>query len=861
MASTRSYEFIVGPETSTAPTVGTPSQSVDIVTLGFANTTYAGRVYWGNSVADTTALKAIGTTGDNARADTQVRMKDDNQTLWKFDASSTATEDGTTVIQPTSGTGRWLSAGGSSGGSSGTASASELLQTQNEIAGYGLTTRALDNSVRTSGLEIPAHTYFTGNLIENYTSGGATAKVVWNPVVVFDTDKDYDSITNWAAVGAGTTLAATAGSTKVGSNHFSFNKDGSAVSASIRHTLAAQTLSVGANYRVYFWVDMPSVTGLSNIFVKIMGAATTDFSKWDLTTNSAGGALATGYNLMFVDIANTAASSTGGTAWTTSQLARYVEVGVTTSSAGQTYTGIKFAGLWFSHGDIAAWAPKYLEFTVADTSNKNDFKIDSTTTTQDGIVTLAATVAQNYTAGLAAAARAIWYRSSLSWSQAGLIGYNTGLTSGTIALEEELRLTRVLRESLSANYGAFVDMYTPQIYKVTTVGGSTIGVADSENHSANLLNGDSVHIFTTTYSAGEPHFTLLATRAMTAGSSHSSGTTTLTLTTTSIAVGDYVVKQHLSASASVVAASANESFSALSYDTTPNGAQQLIGSRSYPNPNNVYAHWWLGGPSETLALKDQTGNGRTLSKLGSPSLADTFKSGKFSASGYTAANYVRTAASTAATYDGTGEIIQASLWVYYDTTNASSRAIINCYGDSGGNRGWHFYIAGPNNYFTLLNYSTGSSTAINSAALTNGTWNHVVVQVQSVNYQQMYVNGVKTAAGTPHNMDAPPAGGALYLGALQGSAILDTTMSIPATNLKMADCIIWRDGPILTQTDVNYLYNAGVPQFIGYTPAVLRNEYAITGQSGQRISMKAKLNRSTSAVSPYILNAGMIKTG
>lgn len=860
MGSNRSYDFVTGFETSTAPTASTPSADSDIMNKGYADAQYAGRAYWGNSVADTAALKAIGTTGANARADTQVRMKDDNQTLWKFDASSTATEDGTTVIQPTTGTGRWLSASGGGGGSSGTASASELLQTQNEIAGYGLTTRALDNSVRASGLEIPAHTYFTGNLIENYTSGGSTAKVVWNPVVVFDSDKDYDSITGWSAIDQASTLAATAGSTKVGANHFSFNKGGSGVSASIRHSLAAQTLSVGANFRVYFFVDMSSVVNLTNIFVKIMGAATTDFSKWDLTTNSAGGAIATGYNLMFVDIKNTAASSTGGTAWTTSQLARYVEVGVTTSSGAQTYTGIKFAGLWFSHGEIAQWAPKYLEFTVADTSNKSDFKIDSTTTSQDGIVTLAATVGTSYTAGVAAAARAIWYRSSLSWSQAGLIGYNTALSSGSIATEQELRLTKVIRESLSGNYGAYIDMYTPQIYRVTAVGGSTIGVEDSENHSANLVNTNQIHIFTTTYSAGEPHFTLLGTRTIT-GSSHSAGTTTITVSPSGIAVGDYVVKQHLSVLSSVVSATANENFSAMSYDTSPNGAQ-LIGSRSYPLQNSVYAHWWLGGPSETLALRDQTGNGRSLVKVGSPNLADTFRSGKFSYSGPTSSNYIRTAGGTAPEYDGRNEQIQFSIWVFNDgATTGSDRTIMADFNVNGGqSQMWILSIPSGTSTVRLRFHQNSTITSTTTTGSMVTGWNHVVFQIEQSVTHRMFLNGTLTST-TAGSMDNPNTSQALYFGINNSDTGLDLTLVNPATNVKLAECIAWRNGALLSQSDVNYLYNSGTPQWIGYNPAVLRNEYAVTGQSGQRISLEAKLNRTTTAVSPYILNAGMIKTG
>jgi len=43
--ATREYDFIVGPETDTLPTVGTPSLSADIMTLGFADTRYSKAPY------------------------------------------------------------------------------------------------------------------------------------------------------------------------------------------------------------------------------------------------------------------------------------------------------------------------------------------------------------------------------------------------------------------------------------------------------------------------------------------------------------------------------------------------------------------------------------------------------------------------------------------------------------------------------------------------------------------------------------------------------------------------------------------------------------------------------------------------
>jgi hypothetical protein len=350
---------------------------------------------------------------------------------------------------------------------------------------------------------------------------------------------------------------------------------------------------------------------------------------------------------------------------------------------------------------------------------------------------------------------------------------------------------------------------------------------------------------------------------MTAGSSHSSGTTTLTVSPSGIAVGDYVVKQHLTVSSSVVSATANESFSTMSYDTAPNGAQ-LIGSRSYPNPNNVYAHWWLGGPSESLALKDQTGNNRGLTKLVSVNLGDTFKAGKYSASNFAAANYLRTATNTVASYDGNGELIQYSFWVYFDASNGSDRTYIGAYDGTAGGSGILVRTSGSASTVSLAHVDGGSvANNTHPTTMSNGSWNHIVIQSQSSVTQNVYLNGVLNSVSA-NAISATTGTQALYLGGLNGNTgTLDPgTLGSPmSAALKMADMIVWRGGSLLTQSDVNYLYNAGVPQFIGYNPAVLRNEYAVTGQSGQRISMKAKLNRSTTAVSPYILNAGMIKTG
>lgn len=863
MGSTRSYDFVTGFETSAAPTATTPTTDNDTVSKGYSDTTYTKRADWAADVADTAALKALTGTGSNSRADNQLRFKENSRDVWQYDASSTATEDGTTVISPDDSTGRWHVISAGSSGSAGTASASELLQTQNQLAGFGYGTRALDNSLRANGLEIPAHTYFTGYLIDNYTSGGATMNIVWNPLQVSDSDKNMDSTTSWSATGAGASLTTSA-TRKIGSTSHQIDKDGSAVEAGIRFDRAAQTLALGANYRVWFWVNLPSVTNLTNVGLRVYADSTSNHRTWTTTTDYAGSALAIGWNLILVDIST--GGSAGGSGWDYTQLSRYQELFLTTSSAGQTYSAILFDALNFSHGDIGSWAPKYLEFTCADTSNKKDIVIASSNTRQDGVLTLGASVASNFTAGISNADRAMIYRSSLSWSQAGLIGFNTGLTSGTISTEEELRLTKVLRESLSGNYGAHVDMFTPQIYKVTSVGGSTIECQDSEDHSANLKNTDSVHIFKTVYSAGVPNFYLLATRAMTADATHLSGTSTLTLPVTDIAVGDYIVKQHLSVSYSVVASTANEAFSAMAYEATPNGAQ-LIGSMSYPNPNNIWAHWWLGGPSDTLAVKDQSNAGHNAVEVGTMNLADTFKSGKYSASGYTTGNYVRSAGGVGAelSADATHDLVQISFWLYFDSTLGAVRHIVGnrSFHGSSDYRGWNAAIASSGNqlYTEFYNASGSPTSNVSSGAMSPGTWNHFVLQLHGGSVHKTYHNGTlySTTAGAISTVVASAQ--ALYFGVISDGSTLDSSIALPATGIKMADAIVWKAGSLLTQSDVNYLYNGGVPTWLGYSPAVVRNKYVVTGQSGQRISMKAKLNRTTTAVSPYILNAGMIKTG
>lgn len=100
--ATREYAFVVGPETSTLPTAGTPSASTDLVTKGYADENYT---QGGSAVADITALKAVSASN---RKDKDLRYVESTGIIYAFDSGSAATGDDDFVVTPSAGSGRWL---------------------------------------------------------------------------------------------------------------------------------------------------------------------------------------------------------------------------------------------------------------------------------------------------------------------------------------------------------------------------------------------------------------------------------------------------------------------------------------------------------------------------------------------------------------------------------------------------------------------------------------------------------------------------------------------------------------------------------------------------------------------------------
>lgn len=104
MAKIRKFDFIVGVETSTAPTASDPVGDGDAVTLGYANSHYT---QGGASVATIAALKAV-LEADRADGDLILVVATEN--IYAFDSGSSASNDDNFVLEPDAGSGRWLRA-------------------------------------------------------------------------------------------------------------------------------------------------------------------------------------------------------------------------------------------------------------------------------------------------------------------------------------------------------------------------------------------------------------------------------------------------------------------------------------------------------------------------------------------------------------------------------------------------------------------------------------------------------------------------------------------------------------------------------------------------------------------------------
>lgn len=842
MGGIRVVDIVVGYETSVQPTSVTPSVDADVVTKGYADDTYTPYASVGANVADINALKAVAAAD---RYDEQLRFVNGLDLFYQFDADSTATPDDDLVVQPTVGTGRWLKIESGAGGSAGASNIESALQKLGNEK-YGIFSEDLDNAIHESGVRTPVQKLFVQRLMKNYAASDASIEMWHNPTVPWAADPALDSTTGWTVTGAGATLTATntVGEFQLGTHGLKFDKNGTGTAAGIRYDLGAQTFSAYQNYRVWFKVNMPSVTDLVSIKLRLYADTTSNFSTYTfLLANGQynGSAITTGWNTFLQDVS--ASGTSGGTGWLYTQLLRYAEVEVVTGSAGQTYTGVILDSFGFSYGRPEELGVIGDKFTLYNNSTHDGITIDNANTRYDGPLTLVASVANSYV-GTVGASRSAIERSKVLIQDGLMAMERTGL-SGTIVNAQAIRLQTKLRESLAGSYQAAVDMVTPQVYKVTSVGGGSITVEDPADTTANLVSGNTVHVFRPLYSQGKLKFTYRGDLSVTS-SSHSSGSTTINGTPPAgSAIGDYAVKKHLStAKISVVGLTDDESFSTLSVDASPNGIQLLDTAYPYPFPANVLAHYPLGA---FAGSQNKFGASADLTLVGTLNSGAPFKRGKTGTTGWSASNFYRIPNGSNAEFDNQSKLfVSAWLWPTDNTAEHHVAGRPNASINAGWQAGYRNY--GPNIYMLV-----GTTVVTSSNVLTLNAWNHCVWQYESAvsNGVELYINSVLVGTGTA---TVTSSGGVSFtLGhneASGGSSMVAADVS--------ADVLIGT-GVKLTQAQINSLYNRGASVELGTGPQI-RYLHTANGQSGQKVSFEGEIVTTTSAITPAFYNVAVIKS-
>ena len=835
MGKVREYQFVTGIETSAIPDPGTPTAADDTISLGFLNDQF----YWAepvNAYADMRALDI------DQRVHNQRRIVDGPQELWYFDENSTATDDGATILKPNDlgalDPGRWLidTSGGGGGGGSGGGSGIEQLMQKAEMEKSGIYTEQLDSSVYTSGVSKYIDGV-VGRLLKNTTSGATALELAWSPIFLNDSDKDTDSTTSWSAVSAGLNLTTNATTKQIGSNSLQFDKTTGNTEAGISFDRGSQNFGLGSNTEAFFYINLPSITQLSDVYLKVYKDSTSNYRKYLKTTDMTGAALAVGWNLIRVDLANDTGTNTG-TGWATTDLSRYVEIGVDTSAAAQTYTTILVDSVMFSLSNPNQLGLLGQEITLYDNSNRNVTILDSSGSYYSGRMNISGATTNSFNGGIASASATGAQRITMSLAQY-VASFDSTLTSGTIATTQELRLSRKLRGSVSGSATTIVDVVTPQFNLVSSVGGSTINITDPSDQHLNYANGDTVDIIRPIYTDGEVQYKFIATKTLTAASTFSTPNTVLTLNVSSIAVGDVVVKRHLTTYVSCVAESANEAFGAASFATSPDGIQILDNFLNYTNREYLIGHFSLGGPqaatniAPTPALimsEDNTVNKNAAflyGRLGSTGFANGVNQYKFNTPQYTY-------------FDG-GTRLQFSCWFYGVAFDGNHRALFSQFITP--NQGIIIARDASSNTFYL--YVDSQSTT--NMPFNVGAWNHYFVHILDGN-SYAYLNGTKSNVLTS---SVSLLGNNVFIGNAHSGAGSGLTNSDA-----LADMLFWYNGPEFTADQVKQIYNNG--NYRPFNVGSVRYKYANTGQTGQKISTKIKMDRTTSAVSPVITKAGLL---
>ncbi len=675
-------------------------------------------------------------------------------------------------------------------------------------------------------------------LMENYTASSTSMTAVVNPKFFDTANKVFDGTTGWAVGDSSDAGSITTSAThKIGSNSLAWNKAGGTDTVSlIAKDYGLQTFV--NNQKIYYFLNMPSVTQFASAGIRISDEATVDTNYREITSanDCAGSPVATGWNLMCF---NTAAGNgtNVGTGWTKSQGIRTLGFEVNTSASGQTYTSILVDSVVAIDDNDSLYVQPGDELTIYDASNSESMKLDAASSVR-GILTLDAGLTNSYSAGLATfIARTVPTQLGNNW-----LRMVDGLT-GAINLTQQVRIKEVLDAAVAGKkFDISITESTPLFWYIDSVDSTVqIKVASSADYSAEMLIGDKYHVFSTNYVNGKKKYIYRAL-VLTLDVNSSFGGGLLTLhnsgTNAGVAVGDLVVKDSVDTAVSCVTLSSEESFASISGHKSLKVEDLGI---PYPGEGYVYGHWALGGSNGLVNLK---GAGADLSENGGPTNRSVDFFGLFGAGPWaTAADrfYLALATASELIFDSAISTGMNSFSFWYQSLSVGTaeallaHATTNIAGNS-----WVLNKAASGD---LVLRASGSSdlVTIPVASVPTGSWHHIALVVDDGVESRGYVDGVKVTGAVPaHGGDAPNS---MF-------TIGDARSNNPSATSYMADLIAWA-GYKLTDQDDSALYNGGVPVNVGEKPYIIHG-FESAALSGQKLTVKGSIHRRTDAVSPII---------
>jgi hypothetical protein len=259
----------------------------------------------------------------------------------------------------------------------------------------------------------------------------------------------------------------------------------------------------------------------------------------------------------------------------------------------------------------------------------------------------------------------------------------------------------------------------------------------------------------------------------------------------------------------------------------------------------VFGDWLIGASTDTLALENRVGV-PNLTKVGSVNLQTPFMNGYYAASGFSGTAYLdSTIGSTGPISGDSADSTSISVSFWFKDTTGFSGGTVGVLGRWTGNNGWCFLRDSGTN--TLYVAHDANLNAMQFSYTVN-QWYHVVYVLEEGVDSSLYIDGVLVdTSATPTITDPNTVG--LQVGGVNSGGN-------PFTGGQIAGLNIWRNYK-LTQADVSRLYNGGSYQPTGNVPMMEYN-VDVAGVTGQKVSIFAKLDRTTSAAQPALTSFGAV---